>query len=367
MAAFSLWQLLNQRHPFPGDDPSDPAQQRQASGQAIGQSLNDFWDRAQADPLDDLVWRPGSVDDGSSPRPMPLPNYVGDSSNDGELPLLMPLGGRYPPAASTDPQPDGQPWTEQFRDPNIHSAGLERPAIDIFKYGLPALGAALEALLKSRQNQPQPTSPPPARPDSLNTSPDQTAPTAEPQSTASPEWPASASPELTDPTRPPIPGLAVSPSVPSPTSQSTDFLSWLYRRTPEEEAAFPGDYSNGFHKALQDAYIGSLRQRGCLVEPQVRFNEWGDPRYAIADWVARCARERLPNVNDAKTGPWARFTPNQNRVYPAIEAGNGYSDDPKMATFGLAPGRIPALVVNRIWSNPRGATPIVDRPFGPMQ
>jgi hypothetical protein len=49
MAAFSLWQLLNQRQPFAGNDLSDAAQQQQSSGQAIGQSLIDFWNRAQDD------------------------------------------------------------------------------------------------------------------------------------------------------------------------------------------------------------------------------------------------------------------------------------------------------------------------------
>ncbi len=160
----------------------------------------------------------------------------------------------------------------------------------------------------------------------------------------------------------------VPPSVPSAPPLLSELIDQLYRRTPEEEKAFPGDYSNGFHKALENAYTGWLRQSGCQVEPQVRFNEWGDPRYAIADWVAKCDPEKLPNVNDAKTGMWAKFTRNQNRVYPALEAGNGSSDDPKIETFGLPIGqKLPPLVVNRIWSKPRGATPIQDRPFGPKQ
>lgn len=389
MAAFSLWQLLNQRQPFPGDDDSDRAQRQQAAGQAIGQSLNDFWNRAGADAgamgsddadsnpyVDHLVYYPPPP--GTPPiEPQLLPYRPNDRLGIHLAPVGTPLAAGNSAPYPGDSRSDGTPG--QTGDPNINLAQLY-PAIP---YGLAAAVAAAAAAAEwSRQQAdrvwkrtapppplPQSASSPPVTSDSLNSSPDQTppSPTTEPQFTASPDLPASPSPEATDLTTPPMPGLAVSPSVPSPTHQSPDLLSWLNRRTPEEELAFPGDYSNGFHKALEDAYIGSLRQRGCQVEPHVRFNEWGDPRYAIADWVARCAGERLPNVNDAKTGPWAKFTRNQNRVYPAIEAGNGFSDDPKMATFGFAPGRIPALVVNRIWSNPRGATPIVDRPFGPMQ
>jgi hypothetical protein len=48
MAAFSLWQLLNQRQPFDDSDQFDAHRQQQLAGQAIGQALIDMWNRANA-------------------------------------------------------------------------------------------------------------------------------------------------------------------------------------------------------------------------------------------------------------------------------------------------------------------------------
>jgi hypothetical protein len=88
---FTLWQLLNQRQPFPGDNSSDPDPQ-QSSGQAIGQSLVDFWNRAQDDGLDHLIDHPGPSDEAIVP--MPLPFYPSDSSRYRENPLLNSSTGR---------------------------------------------------------------------------------------------------------------------------------------------------------------------------------------------------------------------------------------------------------------------------------
>jgi hypothetical protein len=56
MAPFTLWQLLNQRQPFPDDESSEAAQQQPSTGQAIGQSLIDFWNHAQADSSPNGNW-----------------------------------------------------------------------------------------------------------------------------------------------------------------------------------------------------------------------------------------------------------------------------------------------------------------------
>jgi hypothetical protein len=48
MAPFTLWQLLKQRQPFDDSDQLDANQSRQPAGQAIGQALNDRWNRAIA-------------------------------------------------------------------------------------------------------------------------------------------------------------------------------------------------------------------------------------------------------------------------------------------------------------------------------
>jgi hypothetical protein len=62
VAAFSLWQLLNQRQPITDNGSSQAAQQQQLPGQPIGQSLIDFWNRAQqhASALPD--WNAGSAE-----------------------------------------------------------------------------------------------------------------------------------------------------------------------------------------------------------------------------------------------------------------------------------------------------------------
>jgi hypothetical protein len=414
MAAFSLWQLLNQRRAFDNSDDSDSGQQ-QAAGQAIGQSLVDLWNRANADAIglgsDDADAGPHVnylVDypppPGTPPiQPQLLPYYPSDQPAHLLNLLDVPTVDGRPPTDPERPQPSGQRWASYAQDPNVHLVGwpdaAAKGAVEAGKYALPVVGALLNALKDRLWGRPAPTAPTPGSNASPSQPPIDSGPSnqnfgapgiqgsdRQTPSATSLDGNASDAPELPDlfwqiknPSLydPPTQSASATPDVPSPAAGSSpipsappswpDLIDQLYRRTPEEEAAFPGDYSNGYHKELENAFIGWLRQNGCQVEPQVRFNAWGDPRYAIADWVAQCAGEKLPNLNDAKTGPWARFTRNQNTVYPAVEAGNGYSDDPKMATFGIPPGRVPAMVVNRIWSNPRGATATIDRPFGPMQ
>jgi hypothetical protein len=364
MAAFSLWQLLNQRHLFPGDDPSDPAQQQQASGQAIGQSLSDFWDRAQAGPLDDRVWRPGSLDGASFLQPMPLPNYVGDSANDGDLPLLMPLGGGYPPAASNDPQPDGQPWTAQSRDPNIHSAGLERPAIDFFKYGLPALGAALEALLKGRKSRPQTSSPPPATPDPANRSPNQ-PPTINDDNAAADTTTTVPAPSVSSAS--PSAGRTIGDFTVGSESpfEDSDFFDHFEPTTSDEEREFRGDFSRGRHAPFVQFLIDSLRKAGCTVESHVPLGVMNDPRTAIADWMHQCYYKDPPTVGEGKTGLSRELRRNQPFVYEQAAAGNGTSWSPKVRSFGLIPGtQFPPLPVMRSWSPWHGAPIQDDYPFG---
>jgi hypothetical protein len=67
VAAFSLWQLLNQRQPITDNGSSQAAQQQQLPGQPIGQSLIDFWNRAQqhASALPD--WNAGSANAAAYP------------------------------------------------------------------------------------------------------------------------------------------------------------------------------------------------------------------------------------------------------------------------------------------------------------
>jgi hypothetical protein len=389
MAAFSLWQLLNQHRAIDNNsDDSDPEQQ-QAAGQAIGQSLVDLWNRADADAA-----RRGSNGATSNPyvnylvdyppppgtppiQPQLLPYYPSDQPAHLLNLLDVPTVDGRPPTDPARPQSSGQQWAASPSDPNVHLVGwpdtAAKGAIEAGKYALPVMGALLNALKDRLWGQPAPTAPTPGSIASPLQPPIDSGPSN--QSFGAPALQGS---DRQTPSASSLDGNASAPDVPSPAAGSSsipsappswpDLINQLYSRTPEEEAAFPGDYSNGYHRALQDLYVDSLRKRGCQVQPNVRFNEWGNPRYAISDWVAKCQEDSVPNVYDAKTGKWARFTGNQNRVYPALEAGNGFSDDPKITTFGLPMNlRLPAMPVFRVWSNPRGADAVVDRPFGPTQ
>ena len=372
MAAFSLWQLLNQRQPFDSSDDSDPAQQQQAAGQAIGQSLVDLWNRADADAaapgsddadpnpyLNHLVYFPPPP--GTPPiQPQLLPFVPRDQFGVGSGPVERLL------AAATDwgdPRSDAGEGGIGAVDPNIRLA-QGKAISDVLRYG-PAVAAAAaewlrQQLAKRQTPLPSPVPPPPPI-DS------QTIPPVPPFSVPDESTPSGGTPDGTG-------NPSASPSLPrtigdftvgseSPFEDS-DFLPRFDVATPEPMMSVRGDYSNGRHDPFVNFQIDSLRKAGCNVEPKMGLGSLDDPRIAIADWMHQCFDNTVPTVGEGKTGRWGRFTTNQNVVYPAVAAGRGYSTSPRIARFGFEPySQLPPLPVMRSWSPWHGAPVMDDFPF----
>jgi hypothetical protein len=367
MAAFSLWQLLNQHQSLPGDDPSDPTQQQQSAGQAIGQSLNDFWDRAQDDDLlDHLVERPGSPDDASLLQPMPMPFYPGNSSKDDLLPPLQLLASTSAPLGSNAFQSgdDGSGESSSARNLQTAQAGpLAKAAFDAFvKYGIPSIGAYWWS--QNHQNQPQTSSPPPAMPGSSNSWPDQPPSGVDdgPAADATAAVPAPSASSASPAAGRTIGDFTVGSESPF---EDSDFLPQFEPSTSDEERDFRGDFSKGRHDPFVDFQIDSLRKAGCIVEPHVPLGVMHDPRTAIADWMHKCFYNVLPVVGEGKTGLSPKLRRDQPFVFEQVGAGNGTSWSPKVRSFGLIPGtQFPPLPLMRSWSAWHGAPIQTDYPFG---
>jgi hypothetical protein len=353
MAGLSLWQLLNQRGSLAKAISYLP-QQQQSPGQAIGQSLNEFWDRAKDDGSDYQISDPSVSDDASLLQPPPF--YPDNVPNDRDLPLLMPLAGRYFSKGSSELQPDAPPWGDQERAPIIQLAGARRDvanaARDAFvKYGPligPAISEAWKKLWESRSSPSPDANPSTSLPSPLPTSVEDRAPA---NADSAPTSPSS------------IGDFTIGST--SPFEDSHFLPRFEAARTPEQEREFPGDYSNGRHRPFIDFQIDSLRKAGCTVEPNMRLGSLDDPRIAIADWMHQCFDQTVPTVGEGKTGRGREFSTNQNVVYPAVASGRGYSPSPRIATFGFTPwSQLPPLPVMRSWSPWHGAPIREDYPFG---
>jgi hypothetical protein len=349
MAPFSLWQLLNQRQAFNGDDDPNPAQQRQSAGQAIGQSLIDMWNRADPNAADtgsdedsnpylshliDYPDAPGR----SSFQPQLLPYYPSDQSGY-DLVLDSPLAAGNSVSDPNEPRSEGQ--GAGVADPNIQSAQWQGPAIRIaeeliIKYG-PVIGGALaKAWQDAQKNRTEPASPLPFNP------PDQT-----------PTSPA-----------PVDPGQDVNPTVPGigrQTASSTSLDGNAYNAAQPSDAIdalirhikhpladadslpeyVPGDFSRGLHNQIVNYEMEALRNSGCKVVPNIRFGVVPRSPEAIPDYVRQCFNDPTQTASDVKTGfgDNVSLRKNQKVVYPAMVAGKAYSPSPGIKAFNLPMNR----------------------------
>jgi hypothetical protein len=306
MAGLPLWQLLNRRQPFADGDPSGAAQLQQSSGQVIGQSLIDFWNRAAATASQGLQDEPYCP-----PAPAwslwltgrQLPQYSPSSAAAG--PTAVPPGeSPIPPADAATVAPI--PSTPSASP----SAG---PAIGDFTVGY-------ESPFEDSDFLPQ----------------------FEPRRTIGDFTLGSESP-----------------------FEDSEFLPQFEPSTSDKERNVLGDFSKGRHDPFVNFQIDSLRKAGCIVESHVPLGVMNDPRTAIADWMHKCFYNVLPVVGEGKTGLTPELRRNQPFVYEQVAAGNGTSSSPKVRSFGLIPGtQFPPLQVMRSWSPWHGAPIQNDYPFG---
>jgi hypothetical protein len=339
MAAFSLWQLLNQRQPIGNNDDSDPAQQQQAAGQAIGQSLIDLWNRADADAtgtgmdddsnpyLDHLIDHPPPP--GTPPiRPQLLQYRPSDGFGLRFTPLEIPLAAGNPAPDPSDPRPDGTQG--QFGDSNIRLAQYQQALPYVLGGAAAAAAAAAEW---SRQQTDRLWKRAPPAPTNIDPA---VAPESQPPASPDTGTPSPTSPDTPAPATSAMPGLAMAPAQPP---DPIDSILWQRNHPMYDPASLPdyvaGDFSRGLHKAITDYEIDSFRKKGCLVEPNIRFGVAPWSPNAIADYVKRCQSDLGPIVHDVKTGDSGSLTKNQRKVYPAIVAGNAYSPSPGIGTFGF--------------------------------
>jgi hypothetical protein len=326
MAAFSLWQLLNQRQAFDDGDDSDPAEQRQAAGQAIGQSLVDLWNRADADAtgrgsdrvdpdaypyLNHLVYYPPPP--GTPPiEPQLLPYRPSDRFGIDFATLGTPLAAENWAPYPGDSRAGGMPG--QAGDPNIilaQSQAARRKAVE-------AAGAAAAAAAEWARQQADRLwkSAPPLPSDQPNTS------STAPDTTFVPE-------ELDDPEIDPRGEL--------------DPLSQIDARTQYQKR----------HDALQRTLADAAKARGCDVITEVPFGIWENPRPpGRPDILFRCPPDD-PAVQEVKVAKRWRLSDAQEEIYPAIEEGRSYSPDPRIEQMGLVPNtRLRPLKVLRAYKHP---------------
>jgi hypothetical protein len=315
MAPFSLWQLLNQRQSF-GNDDSDPTQQRQAAGQAIGQSLIDMWNRADPNTAG------AESDENSNPylshliayqddppyQLRQLPYYPSDGSGL-RLMLDSSLGAGNSVPDPAGPRAEDKPG--QAGDPNIHLAQFQ-PVLPYYLWTLGAAAAAAAGQWAGQQtdrlwkNAP----PPPDQPYAPSFS------ASEPSATAA----SPAFPDTED-----VPDELKGPEI-DPRGE-LDPLAQIYARTIYQQR----------HDELQRMRVEDAAARGCDVIPEVEFGIWRNSRPpGIPDILSRCPPDD-PTVEEDKVRKRWRLTPAQEEIYPAIQEGRSYSPDPRIGQVGLIP------------------------------
>jgi hypothetical protein len=338
MAGFSLWRLLNQRQPFDGNHDMDPAQQRQAAGQAIGQSLIDMWNRADpnaagagtdedSDPyLSHLIDYPDAPGR-SSIKPELLPYYPSGGQSYG-LVLDSALGAGNSLPDPSEPLSEGQ--TGGPADPNIHLAQAQVVPFAV-RAGAAALAAATAAAAEwSRQHpaggQWKGTPPPPDQPYAPSFAGSDPSATA-----ASPAFP-----DAED-----VPDELKGPEI-DPRGE-LDPLAQIYARTIYQKR----------HDALQRMRIEDAAARGCDVIAEVPFGIWNNSRPpGRADILSRCPPDDA-TAEEVKVAKRWRLSDAQKDMYPAMEEGRSYSPDLRITQLGLVPNtRLGPIKVIRAFKRP---------------